>query len=54
LTHAAPACLDHLHITQDLTQAKAERLGATVCPYAHPYYWAGFTITGLPYGLHAT
>ena len=27
-------------------QKQADRMGANDCPYADPYYWAGFTLTG--------
>ena len=31
---------------QDIIQADAEELAPDACPYADPYYWAGFQITG--------
>jgi len=31
---------------QDIVQADAEELAPDACPYADPYYWAGFQITG--------
>jgi CHAT domain-containing protein len=31
---------------QDSIQADAEELAPDACPYADPYYWAGFQITG--------
>ncbi len=31
---------------QELVQSSAEELAPDVCPYADPYYWAGFQITG--------
>ncbi|HEY6543136.1 MAG TPA: CHAT domain-containing protein, partial [Ktedonobacteraceae bacterium] len=31
---------------QDLIQADAEGLASDACPFADPYYWAGFQITG--------
>lgn len=29
-----------------LAQRQADKMGGTVCPYADPYYWAGFIVTG--------
>ncbi|HZU01082.1 MAG TPA: CHAT domain-containing protein, partial [Ktedonobacteraceae bacterium] len=31
---------------QDIIQAGAEELAPDACPFADPYYWAGFQITG--------
>ncbi len=31
---------------QDIIQADAEELAPDACPFADPYYWAGFQITG--------
>ncbi|MDB9313675.1 tetratricopeptide repeat protein [Spirulina sp. CS-785/01] len=42
----APRCQHHLKVAQDLAQDKANRQGEDHTPYASPYYWAGFLITG--------
>ena len=31
---------------QEIIQERAEKLAPDACPYADPYYWAGFQITG--------
>ena len=31
---------------QEIVQSSAEELVPGDCPYADPYYWAGFQITG--------
>ena len=31
---------------QELVQMRAEEQEPEACPYAAPYYWAGFQITG--------
>jgi CHAT domain-containing protein len=39
-------CWQNLQSLSRKAQKQADRMGASYCPYEHPYYWAGFTITG--------
>jgi CHAT domain-containing protein len=38
--------LETLQMAIKMAQKKAKNLGLDRPPYAHPFYWAGFTITG--------
>jgi CHAT domain-containing protein len=38
--------LETLRMAIKMAQKKANNLGADHLPYAHPFHWAGFTITG--------
>jgi CHAT domain-containing protein len=39
-------CWQNLQSLSRKAQKQADRMGTSYCPYEHPYYWAGFTITG--------
>ena len=39
-------CWLTLQSLSQIAQEQADEKGMNFCPYEHPYYWAGFTITG--------
>ncbi len=42
----APACAEALEAAADAAENNANIKKKDFCPYAHPYYWAGFIVTG--------
>lgn len=46
LATAAPEFSEELEIAADVARVRANKMGAEYCPYAHPYYWAGFVLSG--------
>ena len=44
--HYDLGCCEILESAASNAEEEAKKKGATNCPYIHPYYWAGFTITG--------
>jgi CHAT domain-containing protein len=46
LENDAPQCSETLEAAADIAQDEADTIGLDHCPYAHPYYWAGFILTG--------
>ncbi|NEP44081.1 MAG: CHAT domain-containing protein, partial [Okeania sp. SIO2H7] len=42
----APACAEALEAAADIAESDAKIKGSDFCPYTHPYYWAGFIVTG--------
>ncbi|GAA6618728.1 tetratricopeptide repeat protein [Scytonema sp. NUACC26] len=39
-------CCENLESAASNAEQEANKHNATHCPYTHPYYWAGFTVTG--------
>jgi CHAT domain-containing protein len=46
LATAAPECSEELEIAADVARSRSNKMGSEYCPYAHPYYWAGFVLAG--------
>ncbi|MFB2923047.1 CHAT domain-containing protein [Aerosakkonema funiforme] len=46
LESEAPHCSEFLEGTADRAEDKAGKMGLCDRPYAHPYYWAGFILSG--------
>ncbi len=46
LATTAPECSEELEIAADVARTRANKMGSEYCPYAHPYYWAGFVLSG--------
>jgi CHAT domain-containing protein len=39
-------CYENLKSAASNAEQEANKKDVTHCPYTHPYYWAGFTVTG--------
>jgi tetratricopeptide (TPR) repeat protein/CHAT domain-containing protein len=46
LATTAPECSEELEIAADVARTRSNKMGSEYCPYAHPYYWAGFVLSG--------